>query len=106
MSLAYEGNTDLAFDTTIFREYGNRYGEIAKELRSMAQKLDDYLQELEDSGWTTPAGSAFHKMVQTNWEENIDKYADLLETLNDILNQSADAYDALVVNYIENTKIK
>ena len=106
MSLAYEGNTDLAFDTAIFREYGNRYGEIAKELRSMAQKLDDYLQELEDSGWTTPAGSAFHKMVQTNWEENIDKYADLLETLNDILNQSADAYDALVVNYIENTKIK
>ena len=51
MALAYEGNTDLAFDTTVLREYGNRYAQIAKDLRSMAQRLDDCLQALEDSGW-------------------------------------------------------
>ena len=105
MALAYEGNTDLAFDTTVLREYGNRYAQIAKDLRSMAQKLDDCLQALEDSGWTTPAGTAFHKMAQTNWEDNINKYADLLDTLKDILNQASQKYDHLVTNHIEKTKI-
>lgn len=105
MALAYEGNTDLAFDTSVMREYGNRYSQIASDLRDMAQKLDECLQELEDSGWTTPAGTAFHKMAQTNWEENIEKYADLLDTLKDILDQAAKKYDNLVVNYIETTKI-
>lgn len=105
MALAYEGNTDLAFDTTVLRDYGNRYAEIAKSLRSMASKLDDCLQELEDSGWTTPAGTAFHKMAQTNWEDNIEKYADLLDTLKDILDQASKKYDSLVTNHIEKTKI-
>jgi len=105
MALAYEGNTDLAFDTTVLRDYGNRYAEIAKNLRSMASKLDGCLQQLEESGWTTPAGTAFHKMAKTNWEENIKKYADLLDTLKDILDQSSKKYDNLVVNHIEKTKI-
>jgi len=105
MALAYEGNTDLAFDTTVLREYGNRYAQIAKDLRSMAQRLDDCLQALEDSGWTTPAGTAFHKMAQTNWEENIEKYADLLDTLKEILDQASKKYDNLVTNHIEKTKI-
>lgn len=105
MALAYEGNTDLAFDTTVLREYGNRYAQIAKDLRSMAQRLDDCLQALEDSGWTTPAGTAFHKMAQTNWEENIEKYAGLLDTLNVILDQASKKYDNLVTNHIEKTKL-
>lgn len=105
MTLAHEGNTDLAFDTTVLRDYGNRYAEIAKSLRSMSSKLDDCLQELEDSGWTTPAGTAFHKMAQTNWEDNIEKYADLLDTLKDILDQASKKYDSLVTNHIEKTKI-
>lgn len=105
MALAYEGNTDLAFDTTILREYGNRYAQIAKDLRSMAQRLDNCLQTLEDSGWTTPAGVAFHKMAKTNWEENIEKYADLLDTLKDILDQASNKYDNLITNNIEKTKI-
>lgn len=105
MSLAYEGNTDLAFDTTVLREYGNRYGQIAEDLRNMSSRLDDCLTQLKESGWTTPAGSAFQKMVETNWEENIKKYADLLDTLDSILQQAAKEYDNLVVNHIEKTKI-
>lgn len=105
MSLAYEGNTDLAFDTTVLREYGNRYGKIAEDLRNMSSRLDDCLTQLKESGWTTPAGSAFQKMVETNWEENIKKYADLLDTLDSILQQAAKEYDNLVVNHIEKTKI-
>lgn len=79
--------------------------EIAKDLRNMATKLDNCLQQLEASGWTTPAGTAFHKMAQTNWEENIEKYADLLDTLKDILDQASAKYDNLVTNHIEMTKI-
>lgn len=106
MALAYEGNTDLAFDTTVLRDYGNRYSEIAKDLRNMASKLDDCLRDLKDSGWTTPAGSAFQKMAQTNWKDNIEKYADLLDTLKDILDQASKKYDNLVTNHIEKTKIR
>jgi len=60
---------------------------------------------LSESGWTTPAGTAFHKMTQTNWKNNIEKYADLLDTLDDILVQASKKYDDLVVNYIEKTKL-
>lgn len=105
MALANEGNTDLAFDTTALRQYGSRYGQIAKDLRGMSTRLDNCLTELKESGWTTPAGTAFHKMAQTNWEENIEKYADLLDTLKDILDQASAKYDNLVTNHIEMTKI-
>lgn len=105
MALANEGNTDLAFDTTALRQYGARYGQIAKDLRGMSARLDNCLAELKESGWTTPAGTAFHKMAQINWEKNIEKYADLLDTLKDILDQAAKQYDNLVSDYIEKTVI-
>lgn len=105
MALANEGNTSLAFDTTTLRQYGNRYGQIAGELRRMSTKLDNCLRELKESGWTTPAGSAFHKMAETNWEENIEKYAGLLDTLKEILDHASKKYDDLVTNHIEKTKL-
>ena len=105
MALAYEGNTDLAFDTTALRNYGKHYGQIAVDLRNMSSRLNNCLTQLKESGWTTPAGTAFQKMAETNWEENIGKYADLLDTLNEILQQAAKAYDDLVINHIEKTRI-
>lgn len=105
MALAYEGNTSLAFDTTVLKQYGNRYGQIAAELREMSTNLDNCLSELKESGWTTPAGTAFHKVAETNWAENIEKYADLLDTLKEILNQASTQYGDLVTNHIEKTKI-
>lgn len=105
MALAHEGNTDLAFDTGVLREYGRRYGQIADDLRGMSAKLDNCLTELKDSGWTTAAGTVFQKMAETNWEQNIEKYASLLDTLKEILDQSAEKYDNLVSNHIERTVI-
>ena len=104
-TLANEGNTDLAFDTMILKECGESYGEVAKKLRDMSKKLDNCLQELEESGWTTEAGTAFHKMVKNNWEENIKTYADLLDTLKAVLTEAAEKYADLVENHIEKTKI-
>ena len=105
MALAYEGNTSLAFDTTDLRQQGSRYGSIATELRNMATNLDNCLQELKNNGWTTPAGSAFHKMTETNWKANIEKYASLLDTLKSILESAANEYDGLVTSHIEQTKL-
>lgn len=106
MALQDEKNTNLAFDTTTLKEYGNRYGTIAEELRTMAKSLDTYLAELtSDSGWKTPAGTVFSEMVQINWEENIRKYADLLDTLKEILATACTKYDGLVTNHIEKTKL-
>ncbi|MFS0675160.1 WXG100 family type VII secretion target [Ornithinibacillus sp. 179-J 7C1 HS] len=105
MALAHEGNTDLAFDTDALRKYGKQYGSIADDLRKMSDRLEKLLAELKGAGWTTPAGTAFHKMVNTNWRENIDKYADLLDTLQNILESAASKYDNLVENHIEKTKL-
>ena len=82
MAIAYEGNTDLAFDTGVLRKAAREYKEIATELRGLSSDLDRLLQTLKDSGWTTPAGTAFYEMTNTNWEKNIEKYANLLDTLN------------------------
>ena len=75
--LAYEGNTDLAFDTAVFTECGRRYGQAAGKLRRLASGLDDCLTELAESGWTTGAGKEFQEMTRVNWKENIEKYAKL-----------------------------
>ncbi len=105
MALAYEGNTSLAFDTEVLRKCGDRYARIATDLRNMARNLNNCLEQLKNSGWTTSAGTAFHEMVQTNWEENIKKYADLLDQLKNILDQASRDYDNLVFNHIDKTRV-
>lgn len=105
MALAYEGNTDLAFDTGTMRTYGEKYAQIAEELRGMARDLDTLLKDLKDTGWKTPAGQEFQKLAATNWEENIDKYADLLDTLKEIIDEACRSYDNLTTNHIEKTKL-
>ena len=105
MSLAYKTNVDLAFNTSVLRNCGVEYADIAMELRKMATDLDNCLKDLKENGWTTPAGTAFHEMTEVNWQENIKKYAALLDTLKEILYNAANQYDDLVVNHIEKTKI-
>lgn len=105
MAIAYEGNTDLAFNTDVLKIAAQNYKGIASQLRNMSSKLDKLLTELKNSGWTTPAGTAFHEMVNTNWEKNIEKYASLLDTLNDILIKAAKEYDTLMTDYVRATKV-
>lgn len=95
---------DLEFDTDALRRYAQEYGTIANDLRTMADRLMRLLDNLKSVGWTTPAGEAFAEMVDMDWKENIEKYAQLLETLQDILESSASEYDNLVT-HIENTKL-
>ena len=106
MALAYEGNTDLAFDTDALRKCGNRYSEVAKRLEDLATTLTQNLAQLRDEGWTTPAGTAFETMVNEDWKENVDKYVDLLETLDQILDEAAMYYENLEDSYIETTKLQ
>ncbi len=105
MSLANETNTSLAFDTTVMSECGRRYEKVATELRTMAKKLDQCLATLIDSGWTTPAALAFKDLADTNWEENIEKYAALLDTLKRIIDDAVNQYGGLVTDHIEKTKL-
>jgi len=105
MALAYENNTNLAYDTDVFRQCGTRYGTVASDLRKMSSDLNACLTELKNNGWTTPAGTAFYKMVNTNWQENIEKYAALLDTLKSVLSSAASQYDGLTQNHIERTKL-
>lgn len=106
MAIAYEGNTDLAFDTGILRKAAGEYKQVATDLRTMSSKLDKLLQGLKDSGWTTPAGTAFYEMTNTNWKKNIEKYASLLDTLNSILIKASGEYEGLMTDYVRNTKVK
>lgn len=106
MAIAYEGNTSLAFDTGILRKAAKEYKQVAVDLREMASKLNGLIQNLKDSGWTTRAGTAFYEMTNTNWKQNIEKYASLLDTLQNILTEAADEYEGLVADYIRTTKVK
>lgn len=106
MALAYEANTDLAYDTDALRACGKEYVSIATDLREMAKQLNELLRELSESGWTTEAGKNFQKMAENNWEQNIALYASLLETFDQMLRESADKYDALTREHIEKTILK
>lgn len=105
MAIAYENKTDLGFDTEVLRKAAGEYEAVAIDLRNMATRLDEMLNTLKQEGWTTPAGSAFHQMTETNWEQNIEKYAALLETLKQILSEAATEYDELMADYVRTTKV-
>lgn len=105
MAIAYEGNTDLAFDTGVLRKAAGEYKQVAADLKDMASRLDSLLFSLKEDGWTTPAGTAFYEMTNVNWEKNIEKYVSLLETLNGILINAAEEYDALVIDHIQATNV-
>lgn len=105
MALAYESNTDLAFDTTVLRQAADDYGKVAADLRKMSSDLDSLIAQLKESGWTTPAGTAFYDMTQTNWSQNIEKYAALLDTLKSIMTRAATDYDNLMSDYVRKTTV-
>lgn len=104
MSLATEGRYDLAVDTDALRQAGRDYGDIAQDLRSLAERLDNCLIDLRDSGWTTGAGKAFQTMVSTGWKDNVEKYAALLDTLEKIMDEAAGTYEDLIQE-VERTKL-
>jgi len=106
MAIAYEGNTDLAFDTGVLRIAAGEYKQVATDLRNMSSKLDKLLQNLKDDGWTTLAGTLFYEMTNTNWRKNIEKYASLLDTLNNILLKASSEYEGLMEDYVRTTKVK
>lgn len=106
MSLDTNKNTDLAYDTEVFREAAMKYHEVAEQLRKKIIDMQKCLDTLTDSGWTTPAGITFLSMVDNNWSKNINKYADLLDTLDQILLDASTKYEELTANYIEKTKLK
>lgn len=105
MALDAIPNTNLAYDTDVFRKCAGIYGQTAEDLRVMVDDLTGCLQTLTQSGWTTPAGVAFLDMVDMNWAQNIKKYADLLETLEAILLEASRKYDELTSMHIETTKL-
>ena len=106
MSLQDNRKYDLAYDTSVFREASAQYKTHADDLRKMASRLNNLLHVLAEDGWTTDAGAEFQKMAEVNWEEDVKKYADLLDTLSEILIESSRMYEDLSENYIEKTKIR
>ena len=103
MALAYESNTDLAFDTDVLIQAGKDYAKVAQDLCALASDLDEALELLAQEGWSTPAGTAFHEMTQNGWQENIAKYVDLLNTLDEILTDAAGQYDELMEDCVRVT---
>lgn len=106
MSIQNEKNTDFGVDTDVLRYAAKEYSNIADELTTLAENLDDLLMLLAEEGWTTRAGKTFQTMAKTNWKSNVQKYSALLETLNSILIKAADEYDEFIVDYVETTKLK
>lgn len=108
MALAYEGNTDLAFDTALFNDCAEKYEGYAEDLNDISNELEITMAKLTDvsNGWNTPAGKKFKSMVVDDWDTNIEQYTDLLKTLADMIRQAAKDYESLYETDIENTKLE
>lgn len=105
MELAYEGNTNLAFNTLVMRNCATRYSQVADNLDGLSTELSTCLTDLKNTGWTTPAGTAFSEMVNEDWCKCLGKYTGMLRTLTNILNESATIYDELVTGDISVVKL-
>lgn len=105
MSIAYEANTDIGFDTQFLYDAANDYGTCANDLRTNASQLSALIEKLVEDGWTTDAGKTFLSLTKDEWAVELEKYAVLLDSLKDILMLAVEQYDNLVMYDIHNTKI-
>lgn len=106
MELSSEKNVDLGYDTDLIRDTAKVFADNASLIRDLMDKMDTCLTNLTSTEWTTNAGKAFEAMVDSNWKQNMNRYAGLLEMFDQALRESADKYDELTTDYIETTKLE
>lgn len=93
--IAYEGNNDLSFDTEVFDRAAKVYREKSEQLGMIKNDLLNMIEQLKDGGWKSAAGKAFYGNLHANWADDIQRYADLMETLAECIEEASRAYEDL-----------
>lgn len=94
MSIAYNSKNDLCFDTDVFTT-------VAKNLRTNATELETILTDLTGAvddlkvDWKSKASDKFFELVSDEWATDLGRYADLVDTLADILEGAVVTYGDL-----------
>lgn len=93
--IAYESNNDLCFDTEAFRSAAKVYREKAQTLNDIKSDLIAMIDQLQSVGWKSAAGRAFLNNLQSNWGDDIRRYADLMDMLADCIDQASASFENL-----------
>lgn len=99
------GTVNLKFDTELLKRCSKNYDTFAQDLDTLADSLQNTIDELESSGWDTPAGKKFQEKFVGDWKSSFDVYLDMLRTLSQMLDTAATDYQDLYDNDISQLKI-
>ncbi|MBO5238623.1 MAG: WXG100 family type VII secretion target [Lachnospiraceae bacterium] len=94
MNTAYQGNNDLCFDTGVFETVAANLRNDATELQTILTDLTDAVETLKDD-WKSKASDTFFELVSDEWANDLSRYADLVDTLAEILEFAATTYGDL-----------
>ena len=92
---------DLKYDTITMRKTASFYKDIAWRMRNLSSTLKKQITMLKDECWKSDAGTAFLKMYEDGWADNVEKYVLILEEMAVQLNQAAQEYDTVTAKLRE-----
>lgn len=86
--------TELAFDIEQFETIKSEAETTRTDIQSMATTLRDTIDQLRND-WKTPAGTEFFKNLDTEWEDQVNKYVQTMEVFIELMDNLITAFTAI-----------
>lgn len=90
----------LKYDTEMMRGQAKKLNDSAKEIRKAVNSMLENVATLKGE-WVGDGATALFGKLDTNWQDPINKYAEMLRELSDALSDAAGRYDALQSDYAQ-----
>lgn len=87
---------DFKVDIDAFTVAINEYTDAMNEMIRIKDELTSRVEILRDKSWKSSAGDSFFKLYQSDWADNVDKYNDIIDFMNELLRQAQTAYKGLI----------
>lgn len=90
----------LKYDTEVLLAESEALGRAADDIESAVASMLKHVSELKGE-WVGDGATALFDKLDTNWQDPINKYAEMLRELSDALSDAAGRYDALQSDYAQ-----
>lgn len=90
----------LKYNTGVLLAESKELRQAADDIESAVASMLKYVNELKGE-WVGDGATALFDKLDTNWQDPINKYAEMLRELSDALSDAAGRYDALQSEYAQ-----
>jgi len=87
---------DFRIDTEAFHKAIEEYKIQLSNLNTIKTNISSNLKVLKESGWNSRAGEACMKKFDDKWAKEIDKYINLVDFLDEVLQGAQPEFENLI----------